>query len=89
MKETLVDEKKLLDPIRSKIHLSNFSASTNNSRLNSREKEGDDELFCQICDRCYKLENFLEHAEKHRRAPKDKIPTLEEIYRDAYLTVNH
>ena len=69
-----------MDPIQSKMYLSDFSSPVKKSQIDLRKNEKDDELYCEICNKIFRIECFKEHIVEHQRKPKERIPTLSEIY---------
>ena len=80
----IISRSRRVDPIHSKMYLSDFSSPVKRSQIDLRKSQGDDEICCQICHKLYKIEAFKEHISHHRRKPQEKIPNLAQIYEENY-----
>ena len=81
MKESPIKKRCVkMDPIQSKMYLTDFSSPVKKSQIDLRKNEKDDELYCEICHKIFQVEGFKEHIIEHQRKPKEKIPTISEIY---------
>jgi hypothetical protein len=58
------------------MHLSDFSSPSHKSQAYLRSSEAEDELYCPLCQKMYKINDFKSHIDIHKRKQGSKLPTV-------------